>query len=143
MTKGYIFHKCRTTGLPKFKLSLLYRIFLLGVIGYVQEYYPKIKNAFAIWFWQFEIWTWYKIYVGPEGRFVAWLSGYIGIEYSSRTLASAVSNFIPAFTFILAVIFRFIFFLSFFFFIIFLFFFIFLLFFIIFYFYFIFFIIET
>ncbi|XP_050271324.1 WAT1-related protein At5g40230-like [Quercus robur] len=61
----------RTTGLPTFQLSLLYRIFLLGVIG-----------------------------------FLARLSEYIGIEYSSPTLASAVSNLTPAFTFILAVIFR-------------------------------------
>ncbi|XP_065637056.1 WAT1-related protein At5g40230 [Quercus suber] len=65
----FIFH--RTTGLPKFKLSLLYRIFLLGVIGYV----PR-------------------------------LSGYIGIEYSSPTLTSAVSILILAFMFILAVIFK-------------------------------------
>ncbi|KAM3713656.1 hypothetical protein ACJW30_01G274400 [Castanea mollissima] len=60
-----------TTGLPTFKLSLLYRIFLLGVIGFVSQ-----------------------------------LCGYIGIEYSSPTLASAISNLTPAFTFILAVIFR-------------------------------------
>ncbi|KAK7823793.1 wat1-related protein [Quercus suber] len=39
-------------------------------------------------------------------RFVAQLCGYIGIEYSSPTPASAVSNLTPAFTFILAVIFR-------------------------------------
>ncbi|KAK4603765.1 hypothetical protein RGQ29_012321 [Quercus rubra] len=61
----------RTTGLPTFQLSLLYRIFQLGVIG-----------------------------------FLARLSEYIGIEYSSPTLASAVSNLTPAFTFILTVIFR-------------------------------------
>ncbi|KAI4346496.1 hypothetical protein L6164_007387 [Bauhinia variegata] len=34
------------------------------------------------------------------------LSGYKGIQYSSPTLASALSNLVPAFTFILAVIFR-------------------------------------
>ncbi|KAM3761529.1 hypothetical protein ACB098_01G274700 [Castanea mollissima] len=61
----------RTTALPTFQLSLLYRIFLLGVIG-----------------------------------FLARLSEYIGIEYSSPTLASAVSYLTPAFSFILAVIFR-------------------------------------
>uniref|UniRef100_A0A7N2L0G7 WAT1-related protein n=1 Tax=Quercus lobata TaxID=97700 RepID=A0A7N2L0G7_QUELO len=66
----FIFPK--TTGLPTFKLSLLYRIFLLGLIGFVDQ-----------------------------------LCGYRGIEYSSPTLASAVSNLTPAFTFILAVIFRF------------------------------------
>ncbi|XP_030946963.1 WAT1-related protein At5g40230-like [Quercus lobata] len=65
----FIFPK--TTGLPTFKLSLLYRIFLLGLIGFVDQ-----------------------------------LCGYRGIEYSSPTLASAVSNLTPAFTFILAVIFR-------------------------------------
>ncbi|KAL4653533.1 hypothetical protein ACB092_01G310600 [Castanea dentata] len=61
----------RQRGLPTFKLSLLYRIFLLGVIG-----------------------------------FLAQLCSYKGIEYSSPTLASAISNLVPAFTFILAVIFR-------------------------------------
>ncbi|KAF3958325.1 hypothetical protein CMV_016756 [Castanea mollissima] len=44
--------------------------------------------------------------------FVSQLCGYIGIEYSSPTLASAISNLTPAFTFILAVIFRFLFFLK-------------------------------
>ncbi|KAM4124960.1 hypothetical protein ACB094_01G272000 [Castanea mollissima] len=39
-------------------------------------------------------------------RFVDQLCGYIGIEYSSLTLASAVSNLTLALTFILAVIFR-------------------------------------
>ncbi|XP_074286684.1 WAT1-related protein At4g15540-like isoform X1 [Silene latifolia] len=34
------------------------------------------------------------------------LSGYKGIEYGSPTLASAMSNLIPAFTFILAILFR-------------------------------------
>ncbi|XP_075673967.1 WAT1-related protein At5g40230-like [Castanea sativa] len=61
----------RRPGLPTFKLSLLYRIFLLGVLG-----------------------------------FSAQLCGYKGIEYSSPTLASAMGNLTPAFTFIFAVIFR-------------------------------------
>ncbi|KAL4653529.1 hypothetical protein ACB092_01G310300 [Castanea dentata] len=38
--------------------------------------------------------------------FIAQLCGYKGIEYSSPTLASAISNLSPAFTYILAVIFR-------------------------------------
>lgn len=33
--------------------------------------------------------------------------GYTGINYSSPTLASAISNLTPAFTFLLAVVFRF------------------------------------
>ncbi|KAB1211740.1 hypothetical protein CJ030_MR6G023245 [Morella rubra] len=37
---------------------------------------------------------------------VARICGYKGIEYSSPTLASAIGNLTPAFTFILAVIFR-------------------------------------
>ena len=49
---------------------------------------------------------------GPEGRFLAQICGYKGIEYSSPTLASAISNLTPAFTFILAIIFRFLSFLS-------------------------------
>ncbi|KAK7861395.1 wat1-related protein [Quercus suber] len=61
----------RTTELPTFKLSVLYRILLLGVLGSVAQ-----------------------------------VCGYKGIEYSSATLASAISNLTPAFTFILALIFR-------------------------------------
>ncbi|XP_024182050.1 WAT1-related protein At5g40240 isoform X2 [Rosa chinensis] len=59
------------TRLPPFKLSLLVKAFLLGLIG-----------------------------------FVANLCAYKGIDYGSPTLASAMSNLSPAFTFILAVIFR-------------------------------------
>ncbi|XP_057481258.1 WAT1-related protein At5g40230-like isoform X3 [Actinidia eriantha] len=39
-------------------------------------------------------------------RFVAQLIGFQGIEYSSPTLASAISNLTPAFTFMLAIFFR-------------------------------------
>jgi len=35
------------------------------------------------------------------------ITGFIGIEYSNPTLASAISNINPAITFILAIIFRF------------------------------------
>ncbi|XP_017417155.1 WAT1-related protein At5g40240 isoform X2 [Vigna angularis] len=58
-------------GLPQLNLSLIFRIFLLGVIGVAAQ-----------------------------------LCGYKGLNYTSPTLASALSNLIPAFTFILAVIFR-------------------------------------
>ncbi|KAA8519152.1 hypothetical protein F0562_013374 [Nyssa sinensis] len=34
------------------------------------------------------------------------LSGYAGIQYTSATIATAILNLIPAFTFILAIIFR-------------------------------------
>ncbi|XP_015879180.3 WAT1-related protein At5g40240-like isoform X1 [Ziziphus jujuba] len=61
----------RRSGLPPFKFSLLYRIILLGVIGFGSD-----------------------------------MCGYNGIKYSSTTLASAFSNLTPAFTFILAVVFR-------------------------------------
>ncbi|KAM3761513.1 hypothetical protein ACB098_01G273700 [Castanea mollissima] len=61
----------RTTELPTFKLSVVYRILLLGVLGSVAQ-----------------------------------VCGYKGIEYSSATLASAISNLTPAFTFILALTFR-------------------------------------
>ncbi|KAG5002196.1 hypothetical protein JHK87_023268 [Glycine soja] len=58
-------------GLPPLNLSLIFRIFLLGVIGLTAQ-----------------------------------LCGYKGLKYTSPTLASALSNLIPAFTFILAIIFR-------------------------------------
>ncbi|CAI9111079.1 OLC1v1011216C1 [Oldenlandia corymbosa var. corymbosa] len=41
-----------------------------------------------------------------EGRCTSQIMGYTGITYSSPTLASAISNLVPAFTFILAIIFR-------------------------------------
>ncbi|XP_019055077.1 PREDICTED: WAT1-related protein At5g40240-like isoform X1 [Nelumbo nucifera] len=62
---------CRRATLPPITVSLLCRLFLLGLIGYLVQ-------VFA----------------------------YTGINYSSPTLASAMSNLIPAFTFILAIIFR-------------------------------------
>ncbi|XP_054804443.1 WAT1-related protein At4g15540-like [Prosopis cineraria] len=61
----------RSAGLPSFTPSLLFRIFLLGLIG-----------------------------LGAQ------LCGAKAIQYSSPTLAAAMSNLIPAFTFILAVFFR-------------------------------------
>nr|XP_011468249.1 PREDICTED: WAT1-related protein At5g40240-like isoform X3 [Fragaria vesca subsp. vesca] len=44
--------------------------------------------------------------LGFIGRFMANICAYKGIDYSSPTLASAISNLTPAFTFILAIIFR-------------------------------------
>ncbi|KAK7339426.1 hypothetical protein VNO77_20091 [Canavalia gladiata] len=58
-------------GLPPLKISLIVRIFLLGVIGLVAQ-----------------------------------LCGYKGLAYTSPTLSSALGNLIPAFTFILAILFR-------------------------------------
>ncbi|RHN77012.1 putative EamA domain-containing protein [Medicago truncatula] len=58
-------------GLPPLNMSLIFRIFLLGVLGVVAQ-----------------------------------LFGYKGLEYTTPTLASSLSNLIPAFTFILAIIFR-------------------------------------
>ncbi|KAJ7970880.1 WAT1-related protein [Quillaja saponaria] len=43
--------------------------------------------------------------LGPIG-FICQLFSYKGIEYSSPTLASVISNLIPTFTFILAIVFR-------------------------------------
>ncbi|TKY63258.1 WAT1-related protein [Spatholobus suberectus] len=57
--------------LPPLNLFLIFRIFLLGVIGLTAQ-----------------------------------LCGYKGLQYTSPTHASALSNLIPAFTFILAIIFR-------------------------------------
>ncbi len=44
---------------------------------------------------------------GRACRFSGQICNYKGLEYSSPTLASAIGNLSPAFTFILAVIFRF------------------------------------
>lgn len=42
-----------------------------------------------------------------ESRALCRIIGYTGIAYSGPTLASLISNITPAFTFILAIIFRF------------------------------------
>ncbi|KAH0969325.1 hypothetical protein GBA52_028780 [Prunus armeniaca] len=67
-----LFFIFRRTGLPSFNLSLLSKVFLLGLIGFLAD-----------------------------------ICGYKGLNYSSPTLSSAMSNLTPAFTFILAVFFRF------------------------------------
>lgn len=41
-----------------------------------------------------------------KGRYLAQITVFTGIDYSSPTLASAIGNLSPAFTFLLAVIFR-------------------------------------
>ncbi|XP_057437280.1 WAT1-related protein At4g15540-like [Lotus japonicus] len=61
----------RSRGLPPLKVNLIFKIFLLGVMGLVAQ-----------------------------------LCGYKGLQYSSPTLSSSLSNLIPAFTFILAIFFR-------------------------------------
>nr|XP_012570746.1 WAT1-related protein At4g15540-like [Cicer arietinum] len=57
--------------LPPLNVSLIFRIFLLGVIGVVGQ-----------------------------------LCGYKGLEYTSPTLSSSLGNLVPAFTFILTILFR-------------------------------------
>lgn len=66
---SYFFNRSRL--LPPLNFSVLWKIFLLGLIGGSSQ-----------------------------------MIGYTGIKYSSPTLASAISNLVPAFTFILAIIFR-------------------------------------
>ncbi|XP_047311112.1 WAT1-related protein At3g28050-like [Impatiens glandulifera] len=66
----FISHRSKK-GLPPVRFSLIWKVFLLGVIGCVSQE-----------------------------------MGYAGINYSSPTLASAMSNLIPAFTFILATTFK-------------------------------------
>ncbi|CAH2080012.1 unnamed protein product [Thlaspi arvense] len=61
----------RSKRLPSAKFPLFFKIFILGLLG-----------------------------------FMAQIAGCKGIEYSSPTLSSAISNLTPAFTFMLAVIFR-------------------------------------
>ncbi|CAN8233150.1 unnamed protein product [Cochlearia groenlandica] len=61
----------RSRKLPSTKSPLFFKMFLLGIIGFMSQ-----------------------------------IVGCKGIEYSSPTLASAISNLTPAFTFTLAVIFR-------------------------------------
>ncbi|PKI49953.1 WAT1-related protein At5g40240-like [Punica granatum] len=47
-----------------------------------------------------------KLFVLSLIGFMAQIFGYLGIDYSSPTLSTALMNLIPAFTFILAIIFR-------------------------------------
>ncbi|KAL8254636.1 hypothetical protein R6Q59_032857 [Mikania micrantha] len=61
----------RRSNVPALKLSIVVKLFLLSLIGYVSQ-----------------------------------LFGYVGIKYSSPTLSSVMSNLAPAFTFILAFVFR-------------------------------------
>lgn len=61
----------RSRRLPPAKSPLFFKIFILGLLGFMSQ-----------------------------------IAGCKGIEYSSPTLASAISNLTPAFTFTLAVIFR-------------------------------------
>ncbi|XP_059451466.1 WAT1-related protein At5g40240-like isoform X2 [Corylus avellana] len=56
---------------------------------------PPLKQSFL-----------YRIFLLGVLGSVGTICGYKGIEYSSATLASAMSNLTPAFTFVLAVIFR-------------------------------------
>jgi hypothetical protein len=104
---------CRTAGLPPFKLSLLYKIFLLGVLGYENTTHighnKLSKFDFVIWGDNKNRIYLSYVYVPHvwESRISGQLCGYKGIDYSSPTLASAIGNLSPAFTFILAVIFRF------------------------------------
>ncbi|EYU44714.1 hypothetical protein ABFS82_08G014600 [Erythranthe guttata] len=65
------FFSRRSRVLPPLTFSVLWKIFILGVVGYTSQ-----------------------------------IMGYTGINYGSPTLASAMSNLAPAFTFVLAVIFR-------------------------------------
>nr|GEV31598.1 WAT1-related protein At3g28050-like [Tanacetum cinerariifolium] len=65
------FFSYRSRGVPPVRFSIVSKIILLGIIG-----------------------------------FVSMTTGLSGINYSSPTLASAISNLLPAFTFILAVTFR-------------------------------------
>ncbi|KAL7100753.1 hypothetical protein ACP275_08G014500 [Erythranthe tilingii] len=65
------FFSRRSRVLPPLTFSVLWKIVILGVVGYTSQ-----------------------------------IMGYTGINYGSPTLASAMSNLAPAFTFVLAIIFR-------------------------------------
>lgn len=102
----HVMHVCelwRSTGLPPFNLSLLFRILPLGVIGWVRHnrHRPKVSQIFPNWIFS----SIFFFLVFLRDRFVAQLCGYKAIQYTSPTLASALSNLMPAFTFILAVFF--------------------------------------
>ncbi|CAI9277059.1 unnamed protein product [Lactuca saligna] len=68
----FIIHIFRNTGRPRLTFHILFRFFILGLLG--------------ICLFQFLV--------------------YIGISYSSPTMASAISNLTPANTFLLAIAFR-------------------------------------
>ncbi|KAK9052420.1 hypothetical protein SSX86_029049 [Deinandra increscens subsp. villosa] len=68
----FILHICRNTGRPRLTFHILFRFFILGLLGICL----------------FEVLL------------------YIGVSYSSPTMASAISNLSPAITFMAAAIFR-------------------------------------
>ena len=100
----YLFIICRRE-LPPLTLSLLYRIILLSVIGYVNIIYANY--TFGFWQkWILKIVDFFFFDVWPSS-YGGNICAFKGIEYTSPALASAINNLPPAFTFILAVVFRF------------------------------------
>ncbi|XP_039045020.1 WAT1-related protein At5g40240-like isoform X1 [Hibiscus syriacus] len=89
---SFVFH--RSVRLPWTSSSLYRLIFLLSLLGFVPSFFScnfKKPIVFS------------HLY---QCRCIGQLCGYAGIDYSSPAMATAMLNLIPAFTFILAIIFR-------------------------------------
>ncbi|XP_020426125.1 WAT1-related protein At5g40240 isoform X1 [Prunus persica] len=77
---SFIFHRLER---PPLSFYIVFSFFLLGFIGFVK------KTLFLF-----------------SKRFKLWLMGLAGLNYASATLNTTMLNLIPAFTFILALLFR-------------------------------------
>ncbi|XP_034214433.1 WAT1-related protein At3g28050-like isoform X3 [Prunus dulcis] len=77
---SFIFHRLEC---PPLSFYIVFSFFLLGFIGFVKE------TLFLF-----------------SKRFKLWLMGLAGLNYASATLNTTMLNLIPAFTFILALLFR-------------------------------------
>ncbi|KAL0737706.1 hypothetical protein Bca4012_013916 [Brassica carinata] len=78
----------RSRSLPPLRFSVLCKMGLLGLLG--DDVMMMVGDVTLLW---------------NERRCVYLMLGYTGIKYSSPTLASAMSNLTPAFTFIFALLF--------------------------------------
>lgn len=99
---------------PPLTFSLVCNFFLPSLIGYWIESYLASFNSIeviivVVFVLKGNVWLLIFIYFGGffYGITVMQNCVFTGVDYSSPTLASAMSNLIPAFTFLIALIFRF------------------------------------
>jgi hypothetical protein len=93
--------------LPPITFSTLSAFFILGLLGQVHSFIHLSFFVYLLCLLLIIINITMFIF-----SYFAQVFGYAGINYSSSTLATAMLNLVPGFTFILAVLFRFILFNS-------------------------------